>query len=95
MTRLPKKVSNLHTSYNNIYENLDHAFCVSDVLKKDGSKEPEELVDYGKVDISFEEAITGLDAENWKEAINAEMNNWKQCQVFKIINIKDVLKNKN
>ena len=85
---LPREVRMLHTSYNNIYENLDSAFCVTDI----STKQPE--FDSGKVEISYLDAVNGPDAEQWKKAINEEIEKWKQREVFKTVKIKDVPKNK-
>ena len=48
-------------------------------------EEEEEEAEYGKVDITFTEAVTRPDAEHWIKAIKAikaEIQKWKQCQVY-------------
>ena len=92
-TKLPLEVRRLHTSYNNIYENLDKAFYISEEIKDD-IKKIDENVESGKVEITYDEAINGPDANNWKKAINAELGRIKEHEVWLIIKRTQVPKKK-
>src|SRR5210317_741624 len=79
---------------NNIYQNLDSAFCVQDVLDEEEHEISTESMDYGKVEITYQEAINGPDKEQWKKAIKEEVKKWRQHEVYETNKIKDVPQNK-
>src|SRR5210317_668305 len=94
MTRLSRELCNLHTSYNNVYENLDSALCVQEVLYKEDQDINTDSTEYGKVEITYQEAINGPDKEQWKKAIEKEVKKWRQHEVYETIKISDVPQNK-
>src|SRR5210317_1405024 len=93
-TRLSRELHNLHTSYNNIYENLDSAFCVQGILNKEQEDNSTDSTEYGKVEITYQEAINGPNKEQWEKAIEEEVKKCKQNEVYKTIKISEVPQNK-
>ena len=80
-TPVPRQVWNLHTT-EEAYERIEHFLLTSSELGNIGTGRPGEVGYMPSDPVNYNEAVSGPDAERWKESIRDEAQSLIDHDVF-------------